>query len=414
MTRERLKYVYNLVVAAAAALGFAIGYTLKGRTFQPLLLGTRPVRAYDRDFPGARARYNEIKRDFSHGDFVKTDYRSTVVALRRAIEEHRGYLPHHCLLAKIYEDCCENLRSGRVLGEGARVIAESLGLDPRLDGASLAEKCRQLALTEWSRVGQLPMLSSAEKFGNQWRAIRQQHINALTRERNLRVEVAPDGIVDLTPAYDVYAITRDYDRYVNNLSSFEKGPTFEEKHIPDIIRCPNHPEVAFQFPCLPYLSVEKTRTIREDVDFFRNAMTQDGQHLDLEDIPAQRIHLLCFNVTQDRRIVDSVVRVEFADGDTENYRAAIGPWMQTPDLLRDVATRRSLDPVFRDTEVHLCNGVEVETMTSPIYMYHVSVDIGSRRIIDKIAFPRHDPRSSGVALKDPGIADVRIVALSLK
>jgi len=412
MTRQRLKYVYNLIVAAGVAVGFAAGYTLKGRSFRPFSWGLRPDRAYDKDFPGAKSRYNEIKRDFSRGDFIRTDYRSTLAALNDAIKDDPGYLPYYSLLAKVYEDCYENLRRGRVVGESARVLAKSLGLDLQLKADFLAEKCKELALAQWQRMTQHPMFSRVEKYGNQWQIIQQQHINTLNEERNLQVRAGNGGIVDLTPAFNVYGITRDHDRYVNNLSSFEKGPTFEEKHIRDVLRCPNHPDVAFQFPCLPYLSVEKTRTVREDVEFFCNVMTQDGQHLDCDDVQVQKIHLLCFNVTEDRRIVNSVVRVEFMDGTYENYPVAVGPWMQSQDLLRDVAKRSSLDPAFRDTEVHLCNGQELETMTSPIYMYHVSVNLGRRRMIDKIILPRHDPATAGV--KDKDIADVRVVAVTVQ
>jgi hypothetical protein len=412
MRRERLKYVYNLAVAAALAIGFAAGYSLKGRSLRPLSWGMRPARSYDKDFPGARARYNEIKRDFSRGRFVKTDFGSTVEALRGAIKEEPGYLPYYTLLAKVHEDAYENLRRGRLSGEQVHALAESLGLDTRLESTQLAEECKEKALSQWQKISEQPMFSRGDRIGAQWQAICQQHINALGRERHLRVTADTGGMVDLTPAYNVYAITRDHDRYVNNVSSFEKGPTFEEKHIPDIIRCPNHPEVAFQFPCLAYLSVEKTRTVREDVDFFCNAMAQDGQHLDLNDIRAEKIHLLCFNVTEERRIVDSVVRVEFGDGSMENYRVAVGPWMQSQELLRNVARRSALDAAFRDTEVHLCNGLELETMTSPIYIYHVVVDMGRRKIIDKIVFPRHD--STTVGLEDEGIRDVRIVAVTVR
>jgi hypothetical protein len=412
MTRQKLKYVYNLLIAAAAAIGFAAGYTLKGKSFQSLSWGQRPARSYEKDFPGARSRYEEIKREFSSGDFVKVDYRSTLALLKQAISRDPGYLPYHTLLAKVYEDSYENLTSGRVTGPAARSLAESLGLDPQLQSASLAEKCKELALAQWQGLSQYPMCSRVEEYGNQWQLIRQQHVNALTREWNLQLTLAGGGIVDLTPAYSIYAITRDHDRYVNNLSSLEKGPTFEEKHISDVIRCPRHPEVAFQFPCLPYLSLEKTRTIREDVDFFCNAMLQDNQHLDLPDFPAKTLHLLCLNVTEQRRIVNSMVRIEFTDGSMKNYPVAVGPWMQSPELLRNVQSRRSLDPVFRDTEVHLCNGSELETMTSPIYMYHVSVNVDPVKIIDKVAFPRHDPSTAG--LEDEGMRDIRILAMTLQ
>ena len=96
----------------------------------------------------------------------------------------------------------------------------------------------------------------------------------------------------------------------------------------------------------------------------------------------------------------------------ENYPVAVGPWMQSPELLRNVTLRSSLDPAFRDTEVHLCNGLELETMTSPIYMYHVVIDLGARKIIDKVIFQRHDPTTVG--LKDEGIRDIRIVAMTLQ
>jgi hypothetical protein len=412
MTRQRLKYVYNLIVAAGVAVGFAAGYSLKGRSFRPFSWGARPDRAYDKDFPGARSRYNEIKRDFSRGDFIRSDYRSTVAALNEAVTEDPGYLPYYSLLSKVYEDGCENLTSGRVRGDAMDLLTGSLGLDPQLKSDLLAAKCRELALAQWHKMTGYPMFTRVDKYGAQWHIIHQQHVNALNGERNIQVRVGDGGIVDLTPAFNAYGITRDHDRYVNNVSSFEKGPTFEEKHIPDVLRCPSHPDVAFQFPCLPYLSVEKTRTIREDVEFFCNVMMQDGQHLDCDDVPVETIHLLCFNVAQDRRIVNSVVRVEFLDQTYENYRIVVGPWMQSQSLLRDVARRSSLDPAFRDTEIHLCNGQELETMTSPIYMYHVRVPIGQRRMIDKIIFPRHDSTAAG--LEDEGIADVRIVAVTVR
>ncbi len=412
MTRARLKYVYNLVVAAAAALGFAAGYSLKGRSFQPLFWAGRPARDYDKDFPGARSRYIELKQDFARGDFVRTDYRSTLTALNDAIKETPGYLPFHTLLAKLYEDCYGNLRTGRVANESVGSVAECLGLDSRTEPTLLAERCRQLALAEWNRISQFPMFSKGSGLRNPWPVIQKQHVNALTDERNFQLTVWEGGVVDLAPAYNVYAITRDHDRYINNVSSLEKGPTFEEKHMPDVLRCPNHPDVAFQFPCLPYLSVEKTRTVREDVDFFCNGMTQDGQHLDLEDLPALKINLVCFNVTEDRRIVNSMIRVEFTDGNYESYPVAIGPWLHGQDLLRDVARRSLLDPVFRDTEIHLCNGKELETMTSPVYLYHSSIAFGRQRMIDKIIFPRHDPTAAG--LEDEGIKCVRIVAITIQ
>ena len=412
MTRARLKYVYNLALAAAVGIGFAIGYTVKGRRFESLSWGERPERVYDRDFPGARARYNQIKRDFSRGDYVKTDYRATLSSLSDAIRENPGYLPFYTLAAKVYEDCQENLRAGKIPSDGVPALSDFLGLDPTWNRTQLAEKCRQLALAQYEAMTRHPLFSAVDKYGNQWQTIYEQHVNALTGERNIHVIAAPDGSVDLTPAFNVYAFTRDHDRYVSNLSTFEKGPTFEEKHFPDIIRCPNHPEVPFMFPCLPHLSVEKTRTVREDMDFFCNAMTQDGQHLDINDVPAQAIHLLCFNVTEERRIVHSMVRIEFVDGSMENYPITVGPWMQGPELLRSVTRRSSLDPAFRDTEVHLCNGLELETMTSPIYLYHVQINMGSRKIIDKVVFQRHDPTSVG--LEDEGIADVRIAAITLQ
>lgn len=412
MTRQKLKYIYNLLIAAALAVGFAIGYTLRGRSPQNLSWGIRPDRAYEKHFPGARARYNDIKRTFSRGNFARADYRATLSLLDDAIRKHPGYLPFRSLRAKVYEDCYENLRSGRVAGEGVPILAESLRLDPNLSAEALARKCRELALAEWQGTASSPMYSSAEKYSLQWQVLREQHLNALNGERDLQVRVMEGGMVDLAPAFNVYAITRDQDRYVNNVSAFEKGPSFGEKRIPDILRCPTHPHVAFQFPCLAYLSIEKTRTVREDVEFFRNAMSQDGQHLDCDDVQVQQVHLLCFNVTPRRRIVHSVLRLELLDGSYENYPVVVGPWMQSQELLGDVAGRSQLDPVFRDNEIHLCNGQEMETIGSPVYMYHVAVNLGSAQTIDKIIFPQHDPVS--VALRDEGIADVRIVAITLQ
>ena len=71
-----------------------------------------------------------------------------------------------------------------------------------------------------------------------------------------------------------------------------------------------------------------------------------------------------------------------------------------------------MDPAYRADELHRCNGTDLEGLTSPAYMYHVALPLKEGVALDKIGFPRYDPAKVG--LEDPGIGDLRIVAVTVQ
>ena len=412
MTRSQLKRRYNLALALALLVGFGAGYWLRqpGRSVE----ATSPTaqRRYDSDFPGCRERYRKLKRDFSWGPFVRTDYADVLAQLDAAIREQPGYLPYHALRARIYEELAEVCAAGRAEAAALPAIAAAVGARSNANAQQVAIRARALAAEVWDQTAAAPLCQDVERYGDQWRLLREQHLGALKGQRQFRVPTSPEGRVDLTLACDRFGITRDQERYVNDFSNTPQGLTFEEKHMADVIQCPQHPAIAFDFPCVTHIAAEGGTTVREDVDFFRTTMAVDAQTLDIEDLPLRAVHLLACNVTPEGRVVRGVLQVEYAGGREQALPMRVGPWRQSAELLRDAAQRRELDAAHRDTELHQCNGEELEMVSYPVYLYHVTIPIPEATPVDKIAFPRYDP--SSVGLEDPGIADLRIAAVTLE
>jgi hypothetical protein len=322
------------------------------------------------------------------------------------VAKQPGYLPYQALRARIYEDWYTQAHRDGVAPETLRALAEQVGLPPDADAETIAERCRQAAVAVWEETARSPLYADVQKYGRLWRVLRQQHLNALTNKRTFQVEVGEGGFVDLSPAFDRYGLTVDQERYVSNLSTYPSGPTFEEKNLPDVLYCPQHRDVGFQFPNLPHLPS------RPAVEFFHTVFGVDNQKLDLRDVTARKLHLLCFNVSEEQRPVPALVRLEYADHTEYGLPIVVGPWRQSRALLHDPAARRKLDAAYRTDELHRCNGADLEGLTSPAYMYHVSLPLKEGVALDKIGFPRHDPNKVG--LEDPAIADVRIVAVTVQ
>jgi hypothetical protein len=219
-------------------------------------------------------------------------------------------------------------------------------------------------------------------------------------------------MADLTRAFNAFALTRDFVRYPNNLSAEKAGYTFEEKHLQDLIVCPQHTDVVFQLPCLSHLAPLRGGTIRRDLEIFRSGIRVEGQKLDVEPRQASAMHLLAFNTTTDRRVVKAQVRILYADGTEVVEALSVPPWRQSEAMQRDPLARRALDAAHRDSEIHLANGSELNVPSSYFYMYHVEVKLNAEKRVDEIYFPRHDATTAG--LEDPGVDDVCIVALTLK
>jgi hypothetical protein len=411
MPRSQLKRLYHLAIVVALLVGFAVGYSLKGPGPGAGVARAVSKRVTDRSFPGCRTRYVELKRAFAYGPHIRTDYQDVLQQLRAAIDRDPGYLPYHYLLAAVYEDWAVNVVREELTEEDRAEITRQLGLPAGAPAVEVARAARSRAVEIWEEAGQYALCRDVATYGPQWRVIRDQHLSALKDRREFHVTRGGNGALDLAEVYDLFGITRDHDRYVNNLSTTRQGYSFEEKHLPDVLQCPQHPDVAFNFPCIQYLPTEDNKTIREDVEFFRTVFGVDGQKLDLEDAEVNAIHLLCFNVTPDGRPVEAIVQVAYSGGREEAKPFLVGPWRQNESLLRDTATRAQLDATHRDSEMHMCNGEELEMANAPVYMYHVAVPVDARARLDKISFPRYDPTSTG--LEDPGIDDVRIVAITL-
>ncbi len=413
MTRSQLKRTYNILLVVALGVGFALGYGLKsGAPVRPGAEQRPAHRAYDAEFPGCRSTYLKLKAAYTRGPFRRVDFSDVLPLIEEAIAQNPDYLPFYTLKAKILEEWYTRAKAHDIGRDALKAIARQLALPALTSASELAEHCRRAAIDVWTEMTASRLCRDVRRYGDQWATICEQHLNALRGERAFRPPLDEEGHVDLTLAFDRWAITRDHDRYVNNLSALETGLTFEEKHMPDVLYCPQHPEVSFIFPCLPHLPASGGRTVREDIEFFCTAFAVDKQTLDIPDRRASAVHLLCFNVTADLRPVRAAVHLEYADGTAQTVPIVVGPWRQNPTLLRDIAARRQLDAAYRDTEYHMCNGEEVEMTTAPMYLYHVTVPAQASKDLDKISFPRYDPTMVG--LEDPGIADVRIVAVTVR
>jgi hypothetical protein len=411
MSRSRLRTLYNIAVVVALAVGFGAGYMLKGPGGGATVKRAVEAGVTDRAFPGCRAKYTELKRAFAYGPYVRVDYADVLKDLRAALDKDPGYLPYHALQARIYEDWAVTASRPDATDADRQLIAQQLGLSADADAEATTRAAREKALQVWDKAGEYALVREVAEFGPLWRVIRDQHLSALKDRREFQVPTDESGVLDLTEVYNLHGITRDHDRYPNDLSTAEQGYSFEEKHMADVLYCPQHPSTPFEFPCVRYLPNEGDKTLREDVEFFRTVIGVDGQKLDIEDAEVKAIHLLCFNVTPDGRPVKAVAQVQYSGGREEAKRMLVGPWRQNDALLRDTAMRRQLDPAYRDSEMHKCNGEELEMANAPAYMYHVTVPLDPSARLDRISFPRYDPTTTG--LEDPGIDDVRIVAVTL-
>jgi len=412
MSRSELKRLYHVLIAAALVVGLGLGYGLKGAGRGATITRAVPGGVADKQFPGCRARYADIKRAFAYGPYVRVDYADVIGPLKAAIKKDPGYLPYHSLLARIYEDWSVTGTRESLTDQDRALIAGEVGASRQATPAELSAAARKLALGTWEKAGQYALVREVATYGPEWRAIRDQNLSALRDRREFRVPRSQDGALDLVEVYNLYGITRDHDRYPNNLSMVRQGLSFEEKHMPDVLYCPQHPSVPFHFPCVTYLPSRENTTIREDVEFFRTVFGIDGQKLDIDDMEAKAVHLLCFSVTPTGSPVHAVVQLTYSGSREEAHRVLIGPWRQSDALLRDPAARRDLDAAYRDTELHECNGEEFEMANAPVYMYHVTVPADPRARLDRISFPRYDPTSTG--LEDPGIRDVRVVAITVE
>jgi len=412
MSRSQLKRLYHVLIAAALLVGFGLGYGLKGAGRGVAITRAVPEGVADKQFPGCRTRYAGIKRAFAYGPYVRVDYADVMGPLKAAIKKDPGYLPYHSLLARIYEDWAITAERESLTDQDRALIAGEVGASPQATPTELAAAARKRALGAWENAGEYALVRDVATYGPEWRTIRDQNLSALRDRREFRVTRSQDGALDLVEVYNLYGVTRDHDRYPNNLSTTRQGFSFEEKHMPDVLYCPQHPSVPFHFPCVTYLPSRGNTTIREDVEFFRTAFGVDGQKLDIDDMEAKAVHLLCFSVTPTGSPVRAVVQLTYSGGREEAHRVVVGPWRQSDTLLRDPAARRDLDAAYRDTELHKCNGEEFEMANAPAYMYHVTVPADPRARLDRISFPRHDPTSTG--LEDPGIREVRVVAITVE
>jgi len=305
-----------------------------------------------------------------------------------------------------------NVMLGRYEKSAVTRLAGTVGLDDGATTEALAEACRARALQAWLAVESSPLVAEQEKYGERWRVLWEQHVNTLRQTQAVRTPVDENGMADLARVFNAFALTRDFVRYPKNLSNSPEGYSFEEKHIPELIHCPQHPDVVFQLPCLPHLAPQRGGTMRSDLELFRSGMRVAGQKLDVEPLSARQMHLLAFNTTAEQRVATAQVRIRYADGKEDVKAFVVPPWRQDEKLQRDVLERRALDPVHRDSEVHLANGSELNLPWAPFYMYHVSVALDPQRRVDEIYFPKHDPTTAG--LEDKGINDVCVVAMTIE
>jgi len=412
VNRETLKRRYNLALAVMLGVGFALGYTLRDPNVTGALLLARPVRDIEQDFAGCARTNEQLLGLFAQGDSVRADYAALLERVEQACAQEPDYVPFAALRAAIWEDWMVNLARGRYGPKQAAALARQVGLADRATSAQLAEACRARAVEAWRAVEASPLVARPETYGDRWRVLLEQHLNALRRTQVVRVPVAEDGMADLARAFNVFALTRDFVRYPNDLHAGPEGFSFEEKHIQDTLRCPQHADVTFALPCLPYLAPSRGGTLRRELALYRTGLRVAGQKLDLDPRQATRIHLLAFNTTAARRVVRARARLLYADRTEEAKAFDVPPWRQDEAMMRDVMARRALDPVHRDSETHLANGSELNFPWSPFYMYHIEIEADPRKRLDEIYFPSHDAMTPG--LEDAGIDEVCIVAMTIR
>jgi hypothetical protein len=410
--RQTLKRRYQLALVVTLGLGFALGWTLRNPEVTGTALVGREVRDIERDFPGCAKTFDQLANLYAQGDVVRADYAALLERIEEACAKVPNYVPFTVLRAAVWEDWMTNITRKRYAPAAVAAIAKRVGLSEQAPAGEVAEACRAKAVEAWLKVEKSPLISEQEKYGARWRVLFEQHTNALRQTQVVRAPIDSEGILDLTRLYNVYALTRDFERCPNDLSAESDGYSFEEKHIQDVILCPQHADVRFHLPCLPYLAPNRGGTLRRDIALFRTGMRVTGQKLDIEPTQGNALHVLAFNTSADKHIVKAQVRILYTDGAEEVKVFNVPPWRQDETMLRDVTARRALDPVHRDSEVHLANGSELNFPWSPFYMYHVTIELNPGKRMDEIYFPRHDATNKG--LEDAGIDDVCIVAMTMK
>ena len=287
--------------------------------------------------------YLKVMKMFTKGDYQRKDFRKELKLLNRYISLNPEYMPYYSLKAKIYE----------CMGD------------------------RKKSIKIWENCLKLPPPD------NQWKTIISQHLAALKVKKEFEVKVQKEGYLDLVEVYNVYGITRDHIRYVSDMSDIKEGYTWEEKHLPDILACPRNVRIKFQLPCLPHLKN------REDIDFFRMVIKTYGQELKIIN-PGNysSIHFLAFSVSGKNEKGNLILEYE---DKTEFRTIEFSDWIN-----RD----RTHEPVYRDTEIHMCNGEEFDTQRKPLWMFHYSLKLNKRKKLNKITLPQNDK--------------IRIVAITLK
>jgi len=294
-------------------------------------------------YGGDWENYLRVRKMFTKGDYQRKDFGREIKILKRYISQNPRYMPYYSLMAKIYE----------CMGKKDEAI-------------KIWENCLKISPDE------------------QWKIIISQHLSALKGKREFKVRIQKEGYLDLVEVYNVYGITRDHVRYVNNMSDIKEGYAWEEKHLPDILACPRNVRIKFQFPCLPYIKK------RQDIDFFRTVIKTYGQKLKIVN-PGNysSMHLLAFSVSGKNEKGKFIL--EYDDRTKIIETVEFSDWIN-----RD----RTHEPVYRDAEIHMCNGEEFDNPRKPLWMFHYSLKLKRKKKLIRITLPENDK--------------IRIVAITLK
>ena len=103
MDRPTLKKRYNLAIAVALGVGFALGYTLRNPEITGATLPMREVRDFEKDFPGRSRTYRQLLNLFSQGDEVRSDYGALLERIEDAAAKDPGYVPFAVLRSAVWE-----------------------------------------------------------------------------------------------------------------------------------------------------------------------------------------------------------------------------------------------------------------------------------------------------------------------
>ncbi|MCX8038826.1 MAG: hypothetical protein N3D11_17610, partial [Candidatus Sumerlaeia bacterium] len=113
MDRPTLKKTYQIAIAVAFGLGFALGYTLRNPSVGIGGPAAGDARDLERQFPGCRRTYLQLRELFAKGDPVRSDYDLLLKRMDEALSAHPDYVPFAFLKSMIHEDQEWNLVCGR-------------------------------------------------------------------------------------------------------------------------------------------------------------------------------------------------------------------------------------------------------------------------------------------------------------